>query len=103
MNIILLKISPHINKRSIYAYVDVEIVDMKIKIKGFKMMLYKGKISVHLPMIRKENDKMMFTPIIFLDPEFLNDLKQEIIKKVSETYPLTEWEKGVYIKDLPVK
>ena len=103
MKIILLKLTPHIKTNFVCAFVDIEIVDMKLKIKGFKISLYKGKISVHLPMIRKENEKIMYSPIIFLDEVFLKDLKENILKTISETYPMAEWVNGVFSRNLAIK
>lgn len=100
MKLILLRLTPKLEQKNIYAYVDIEIPDIKIKLKGLKVIFYKGKLQIHMPTLPIENSNLRYTPIVFLDDEFLKNLRLSVNELIVKEYPLSEWQKGVYSKHI---
>jgi hypothetical protein len=100
MKLELTKLTPKIEKRNIYAYVDINVFELKLKLKGIKVIFEKGEFLVHMPTLPIEGSKFRYSPILFYDDEFLKDLRSSIIELILRECPLSSWENGVYIKQI---
>lgn len=100
MNLKLLRLIPHINEKFIFAYVDVEFVDLKFRLKGVRFTIKGNLTMVHLPYLFTEKG-FKYTPFQFLNDESYFDFKKSFIELIQKEYPLANWEKGQYDIDLP--
>jgi hypothetical protein len=100
VNLKLLRLLPHITDKFIFAYVDVEFLDLQIRLKGIRFTIKGNLTMVHLPYLFTEKG-FKYTPFQFLSDEAYHIFKRSFIDLIQREYPLIKWQMGKYDIDLP--
>lgn len=101
MKMKLLRLTPRVNNSFIFALIDIEIEDIRIRLKGIRMTLKGSQIMLHMPYLLTEKG-IKYTPFNFLKEDDWIDFKKSLMELIQKEYPLTLWEKGIYdIDNLP--
>lgn len=100
VKLILLKATPYLDQLVVECYVDVEIINLKVIIKGIKASLHKGKMSIFLPTLLITGTRVMYSPFLFKEKEDRNDFLKSVEEALLQTYPLSEWGKGPYVNKI---
>jgi|GEM_PF-5905852 hypothetical protein len=99
MKINLKRITPRINEKFIFAFIDLDLPDFKVKLKGVRFTIKGNATMVHMPQLMTEKG-IKFTAFNFMNDEDYQDFKSSLLETIQKEYPLVKWQNGIYqIKD----